>query len=100
MPRATLAIQVLPLQREGGLAAVNAAIDVIHRSGVAYEVGPLETVMEGDDARTLAGIALRAHSAALEASASLVQSNIRLLESPDGLLSMNEKTASFRGGAK
>ena len=48
MPRATLALQVLPLNAPDALAAVDAAIDVIRDSGVSHEVGPMETTIEGD----------------------------------------------------
>ena len=96
MPRATLAIQVLPLEAPDALAAVNAAIGAIRQSGVAYEVGPLETTLEGDGLEELVEVALRAHRAAIEAGAGAVQSNIRLLERPTGLASMREKVARFR----
>ena len=96
MPRATLAIQVLPLEAADALAAVNAAIAVIRESGVAYQVGPMETTLEGEVLQELVGVAVRAHGAALEAGAGAVQSNIRLLERSAGLMSMREKTRPFR----
>ncbi len=96
MPNATLAIQVLPLGATETIAAVNAAIAVIRESGVTYEVGPLETTLEGDDARELLDVAARAHAAALSAGANAVQSNVRLLERPGRLMTMREKTAPFR----
>ncbi len=95
MATATLAIQVLPLQSEDVLAAVDAAIAAIKRAGVRHEVGPMETTLEGDDLNALVEVALGAHRAALESSGS-VQSNIRILSRPSGLMSMEEKVAPHR----
>ena len=39
----------MPLQSDEPLEAVNAAIASIESSGVVYEVGPMETALEGDD---------------------------------------------------
>ncbi len=96
MPRASLAIQVLPLDSADALAAVDAAIDSIQASGVAHDVGPMETTLEGDDPEELMRVCLRAHRAALEAGAEAVQSNIRLIERPAGLMTMGEKTRPHR----
>ncbi|MBM4436190.1 MAG: thiamine-binding protein [Actinobacteria bacterium] len=96
MPRATLAIQVLPLRALDALAAVNAAIAVVQASGVRHEVGPMETTLEGENAAELLDVAARAHAAPLSAGAEAVQSNIRLLEQPAGLMSTQAKVAPFR----
>ena len=47
---ASVAIQILPnvTAREEKRAAVDAVIAYIRSNGVRYEVGPFETVMEGD----------------------------------------------------
>ncbi|MCY3802186.1 MAG: thiamine-binding protein [Chloroflexi bacterium] len=95
MPKASLAIQVMPLQSDEPLEAVNAAIAAIKESGVVHEVGPMETALEGDDLDRLVEVAVAAHRAAL-ATSGAVQSNIRLLESQTGVMTMGEKTAPFR----
>ena len=46
MANATLAIQVLPLECDDPINAVNAAIAVIRDSGVVHEVGGMETTLE------------------------------------------------------
>ncbi len=99
MPRATLAIQVVPLCAGDTRPFVDAAIARIQASGVDYEVGPLETTLEGGDAAELLRIAADAHRAALAQGAAAVQSNIRLLERPAGFVGMRERVAPFRGGA-
>ena len=100
MPRATLALQVLPLNAPDALAAVDAAIAVIRGSGVEHEVGPMETTIEGDSLPELLDIAARAHRAAVELTGGPVQTNVRMIENPAGLASMHEKTAPFRQGAR
>ena len=96
MVRATLALQVMPLGARDPLAAVDAAIGVIRASGVAFEVGPMETTPEGPSLDDLVAIARRAHRAALAAGAEAVQTNLRMLERPDGLQTMRAKTQPFR----
>ena len=99
MPRATLALQVLPLNAPDALAAIDAAIDVIRDSGVAHEVGPMETTIEGDSLQDLLDIAARAHDAAVSLTGGPVQTNVRMIENPAGIASMHEKTAPFRKDA-
>ena len=55
-------VQVLPLN-ENPYPIVDAAIKVIQDSGVKYEIGPLETILEGDDLDRLVEIAKSAHRA-------------------------------------
>ncbi|MHB1296878.1 MAG: thiamine-binding protein [Anaerolineae bacterium] len=57
----TVAVQVLPLC-EDPYPVVDRAIAVIQRSGVKYEVGAMETTMEGELPRLLA-VAQEAHAA-------------------------------------
>lgn len=96
MVRATLALQVMPLRARDPLVAVEAAIAVIRASGVAFEVGPMETTLEGPSLDELVVVAQRAHRAALAAGADAVQTNLRMLECPDGLQTMRAKTLPFR----
>src|SRR5690606_39553000 len=50
MANANVSLQILPRGKtdEEIYALVDKAIDVIRESGVRYEVGPLDTTMEGD----------------------------------------------------
>lgn len=50
MANALVSIQIIPSTPGGAsvLPFVDAAIDVIKKSGVPYRVSPLETTMEGD----------------------------------------------------
>jgi uncharacterized protein YqgV (UPF0045/DUF77 family) len=60
-------VQVLPLV-EDVYHVVDKAIEVIQASGVKYEVGPLETTLEGDDLDELIEVAKAAHRACFAGS--------------------------------
>ena len=55
-----VSVQVLPLV-EDAYPIVDKAIEAIQASGVKYEVGPLETTLEGDDLDQLIEVAKAAH---------------------------------------
>ena len=86
-------VQVLPLV-DDVFPVVDKAIAVIAASGVRYEVGPMETVMEGplDD---LLEIARQAHLACLEAGAGRV---VTIIKIGDGQLgsTIDEKVSKYR----
>ena len=96
MPRATLGIQVQSLEGCDDLEPINAAIAHIQAAGLEYEVGSLETTIEGDDAAELMQVAIGAHRAAVAKGPDAIQTNIRLLERPTGLQTMRERVAPFR----
>ena len=91
-----VAVQVLPLA-EDVYAIVDRAIEVIAASGVKYEVGPMETVMEGPLDRLLE-VAKAAHLACLEAGAEKVVTIIKIGDAVGGT-SIEEKVAKYRMGA-
>ncbi len=76
-------VQVLPLN-ENPYPIVDAAIKVIQDSGVKYEVGPLETILEGDDLDRLVEIAKSAHRACFEAGADKVVTIIKIADALEG----------------
>ncbi len=86
-------IQVLPLT--GDLyPIVDRAIEVIAASGVKYEVGPMETVMEGPLDRLLE-VAKAAHLACFEAGAEKVITFIKIGDQTCGT-TIEEKVAKYR----
>jgi thiamine pyrophosphokinase len=88
-----VAVQVLPLV-ENAYPVVDKAIAAIQASGVKYEVGPLETTLEGDDLDRLLEVAKSAHRASLEAGANTV-TIIKIAESITGS-SIEEKVKKYR----
>jgi uncharacterized protein YqgV (UPF0045/DUF77 family) len=88
-----VAIQVLPLT-EDVFPIVDSAIAVIAASGVKYEVGAMETVMEGTLDQLLE-VAKRAHLVCLEAGAGKVITIIKIGDSPQGT-TIDEKVGKYR----
>jgi uncharacterized protein (TIGR00106 family) len=87
-------IQVLPLA-EDVYPIVDKAIEAIKVSGVKYEVGPLETVLEGDDLDKLLEVAKSAHRACFKAGAVKVVTIIKVLDALEGT-SIEEKVGKYR----
>ncbi len=87
-------VQVLPLV-EDVYQIVDRAIAVIQASGVKYEVGPLETTLEGDDLDQLLEVAKAAHRACFEAGAGKVVTLIKIADALEGT-SIEEKVGKYR----
>lgn len=91
-----IGIEVLPLT-DDALPHVDRAIEAIIASGLRYEVGPLETTIEGPfDAAWEA--AKQAHLAAVRSSNGSVVTLIKISDAPGGSMTMDEKTGKWRGG--
>lgn len=88
-----VAVQVLPLVEEL-YPVVDRAIEVIDASGVKYEVGPMETVMEGrlDE---LLEVAKAAHLACFDAGADRVLTIIKIGDQTCGT-TIEEKVTKYR----
>ena len=89
-------VQVLPLA-EDVYPIVDRAIEAIQASGVKYEVGPLETTLEGDDLDQLLEVAKSAHRACFEAGAGKVVTIIKIAEALEGT-SIEGKVGKYRKG--
>jgi len=87
-------VQVLPLT-EDVYAVVDKAIEAIQTSGVKYEVGPLETTLEGDDLDQLIEVAKSAHRACFKAGASRVVTIIKIADALEGT-TIEEKVGKYR----
>lgn len=94
---ATVSFQCLPLTdlpREQLYAAVDRAIAVVAASGVPYQVGPMETTMEGD-LDLLLDVVKRAHLACLEAGVPRVFTYVKIGSGKD-TGTMADKVAPYR----
>lgn len=91
-----VAVQVLPLT-EAAYPIVDRAIAAIAASGVKYEVGPMETTLEGPLDQLLAA-AKAAHLACFEAGAERVVTIIKIGDSVSGT-TIEEKVGPYRRGA-
>jgi uncharacterized protein (TIGR00106 family) len=88
-----VAVQVLPLV-EDLYPVVDRAIEVIAASGVKFEVGPMETVMEGS-LDELLRVAKSAHLACFEAGADQVLTIIKIGDRASGT-TIDEKVSKYR----
>jgi uncharacterized protein (TIGR00106 family) len=91
-----VSVQVLPLTKDA-IPVVDKAIRVIQESGVRYEVGPLETTLEGDDLDELLEVAKAAHRACFDGDVETVVTVIKIADSVKGT-TIDGKTAKYRGG--
>jgi uncharacterized protein (TIGR00106 family) len=87
-------VQVLPLV-ENLYSVVDKAIEAIKMSGVKYEVGPMETTLEGEDLDELLEVAKSAHRACFEAGARKVITIIKIADSLEGT-TIEEKVRKHR----
>ena len=87
-------VQVLPLA-EDIYPVVDKAIEAIQSSGIKYEVGPLETTLEGNDLDKLLEVAKSAHRACFEAGADKVVTIIKIADALEGA-SIEEKVGKYR----
>jgi uncharacterized protein (TIGR00106 family) len=92
-----VAVEVIPLVPDL-YPVVDRAIRVIHDSGVKYEVGPMETTMEGPLDRLLE-VAKAAHLACFEAGAEKVVTIIKIGDRIGGT-TIEEKVGRYRGGTR
>ena len=94
---ASIAIQVLPRvsTNEETIRYVDAVIDFIKSFGLRTEVGPFETTIEGEY-DTLMEIVRGCSRICVEAGAPGVMTYVKINYAPDGVLTMEEKTAKHR----
>jgi uncharacterized protein YqgV (UPF0045/DUF77 family) len=96
-PAASIAFQILPktTSNDKTIKIIDKVIALIKNSGVTYEVGPMETTMEGD-LDTLFAIVRKSQDVALKNGAEQVFSNVKILYNPKGVMTISEKVTKHR----
>jgi uncharacterized protein (TIGR00106 family) len=90
-----VSIQVIPVVAEERIySVVDKVIEYIEASGVKYEVGPMETTMEGE-LDELLDIVKKAQEICVEHGATRVVSMVKIDYKPEGV-TMNEKVYKYR----
>jgi uncharacterized protein (TIGR00106 family) len=90
-----LSLQVIPTVKEGDIYyVVDRVIDRIAESGLKYEVGPMETTIEGELADLLE-IVKNAQEICVKYGASRVCSVVKIDYKPEGV-TIDEKTGKYR----
>ncbi len=90
-----VSLQVIPVVAEERIyPVVDKVIEYIQASGVKYEVGPMETTMEGE-LDELLDIVKKAQEICVKHGASRVVSMVKIDYKDEGV-TMNEKTYKYR----
>jgi uncharacterized protein (TIGR00106 family) len=97
MGNALVSIQIIPKTKKGEdvIPYVDEAIAIIEKSGVRYEVHPLETTMEGN-LPDLFKVIEQMNERMIEMGSSNVISQIKVLYQPTGI-EMNQLTEKYKG---
>jgi uncharacterized protein (TIGR00106 family) len=95
MANINLSLQVLPVVPDAEIyAVVDKVIEYIKSTGVKYEVGPMETTMEGELDQLL-DIVKKAQEICVKEGAERVVSVIKIDYKPEGV-TINEKIHKYR----
>jgi uncharacterized protein YqgV (UPF0045/DUF77 family) len=96
-PKASVSFQVLPKTNsdQETIRIVDKVIHMIKKSGINYEVGPMETTMEGD-LKTLLQIVEKAQRLCIKAGAKSVFTNVKINYSQKGILTIDQKIKKYR----
>lgn len=96
MAKIIMAFQVIPKVDDSKLfAVVDEAIKVVAESRLPYEVGPMETTVEGEPDE-IWEIIKKAMDACIKAGATRVMTNVKIDYVPSGS-TIKEKIAKYRG---
>lgn len=94
-PTVNVSFQVIPkVPDKETYRVVDAAIDVVKKSQVKYEVGPMETTMEGD-LDELLEIVKEAQQVCIEEGAERVMTIVKIDYHPKGV-TIEEKVSKYR----
>ena len=95
MPRVNVSFQVLPIVKEERVyGIVDKVIEYIDKSGVKYEVGAMETTMEGDFDK-LIDIVKKSQQICIKEGVPRVVSIVKIDYKPEGV-TIDEKVKKYR----
>ena len=95
MPRVNVSFQVLPIVKEERVyEIVDKVIEYIDKSGVKYEVGAMETTMEGDFDK-LMDIVKKSQQICIKEGVPRVVSIVKIDYKPEGV-TIDEKVKKYR----
>jgi uncharacterized protein (TIGR00106 family) len=95
MPKVNVSLQVVPnVPEERIYPVVDKVIEMIDKSGVKYEVGPMETTMEGE-LDILLDIVKKAQGICVSEGASRVVSVVKIDYKEEGV-TIDEKISKYR----
>lgn len=97
MYNCSISFQVLPRVKTDKklIKIVDAVIAMIKKSKVSYEVGPMETTMEGN-LETLLLIVKKAQYLCIKEGAENVFTSVKIIYNPKGVMTIREKVTKHR----
>lgn len=97
MYNCSISFQVLPKTKNDKetIKIVDKVIEMIKKSGVNYEVGPMETTMEGE-LEVLLEIVKKAQYLSIKAGAKGLFTNVKIAYNPKGVLTIAQKVTKHR----
>ncbi|MFA5770118.1 MAG: thiamine-binding protein [Patescibacteria group bacterium] len=97
MYNSSISFQVLPKVKSDKqmIKIIDRVIKMIKESGVNYEVGPMETTMEGD-LETLFQIVKKAQYLCVKEGALNVFTNVKIIYNPKGVMTIEQKVKKHR----
>jgi len=93
-----MAIQLLPTcpTQPETIACIDAAIELIKQTGLSYEVGPLETTIEGDSIDELLTLVSSIKAQCDNLAVDELIMMIKILSKKTGVMSIAEKTQKHK----
>lgn len=97
MSNASVSLQILPSAKNtaDSWQIIDKIILLIKKSGIKYEVGPMETTMEGSLDKLLQ-IVKKAQRLAIVLGAKSVFSNVKIIYNPKGVATIEQKVKKHR----
>lgn len=96
-PTASISFQLLPKakNKKALINIIDRAIALVKASGVTFEVGPMETTMEGD-LDQLIEILRQSQYLTIKSGATSVFTNVKIFYDPKGVMTIAEKVTKHR----
>jgi len=97
MHNSSISFQILPRTKSDKkmIKIIDQVIKMVRQSGVSYEVGPMETTMEGN-LETLFQIVKKAQYLCIKEGAENVFTNVKIIYNPKGVLTIEQKVKKHR----
>jgi len=97
MYNSSISFQILPKAKTDKkmIKIIDQIIKMVQKSGVNYQVGPMETTMEGD-LETLFQIVKKAQYLCIKEGAENVFTNVKIIYNPKGVLTIEQKVKKHR----
>lgn len=97
MRNSSISFQVLPKAKTDKqmIKIIDQVIKMVQESGVNYQVGPMETTMEGD-LETLLQIVKKAQYLSIKEGAENVFTNVKIIYNPKGVMTIEQKVKKYR----